>query len=506
MTKVLLVDDHPLLRAGIRQILTATSEFLVVGEAGRARDAFVLIDAEEPDVVLMDVALPGMDGVIATREIRRRAARTRVLILTVHDQITDVLDALNAGATGYALKTDDTETLLEALRTVAKGDRYLAPAIAARLESYESRRRKASDVLSVLSVREREVFRLAAECLITREIAHELCISRKTVDTHLYRIHRKLGLRTSAELVRLASSLGLVHAGRTRESVVQLAAMEGVEAVAAVEPPRQNRWQAWPRRGEIVSRRGPGRAPVDVTALVAHELTGPVANAMLYLRIAECHCASGSAPNPAARSAVRVACAELDRLKHLIDRVVEIERFGGALVRPESIDLGAVVRGVVERTLAVVADASLREGVEVLGPASFVGWWDPIAVEQIIRNLLSNALKFGEGRPIQVTLESKAEGATITVQDAGVGIRTRGRGANLRQTDPRPRVAGRRARDWGYGSFASWPPPTGALSASRLATERARLSGCACRSWGPRPSSARLCRRFGTKSRCFDHP
>ena len=173
LTKVLLVDDHPLLRAGIRQILTATSEFLVVGEAGRARDAFVLIDAEEPDVVLMDVALPGMDGVIATREIRRRAARTRVLILTVHDQITDVLDALNAGATGYALKTDDTESLLDALRTVAKGERYLAPAIAARLESYESRRRKASDVLSVLSVREREVFRLAAECLITREIAHE---------------------------------------------------------------------------------------------------------------------------------------------------------------------------------------------------------------------------------------------------------------------------------------------------------------------------------------------
>ena len=145
---------------------------------------------------------------------------------------------------------------------------------------------------------------------------------------------------------------------------------------------------------------------------------------MLYLRIAECHCASGSAPNPAARSAVRVACAELDRLKHLIDRVVEIERFGGALVRPESTDLGAVVRSVVDRTLAVVADASLREGVEVLGPASFVGWWDPIAVEQIIRNLLSNALKFGEGRPIQVTLESKPEGATITVQDAGMGIRT----------------------------------------------------------------------------------
>jgi DNA-binding NarL/FixJ family response regulator len=217
--KVLLVDDHPLFRAGIRQILAGVSDFMVVGEASRARDAFALIDSEQPDVVLMDVALPGMDGVIATREIRRRAPRARVLVLTVHDQISDVLDALNAGASGYALKTDDTETLISALRVVAKGERYLAPAISARLEAYESRRRKASDVLSVLSVREREVFRLAAECLITREIAHELCISRKTVDTHLYRIHRKLGLRTSAELVRLASSLGLIHAGRTRDAI-----------------------------------------------------------------------------------------------------------------------------------------------------------------------------------------------------------------------------------------------------------------------------------------------
>jgi DNA-binding NarL/FixJ family response regulator len=217
--KVLLVDDHPLFRAGIRQILAGVPDFLVVGEASRARDAFALIDSEHPDVVLMDVALPGMDGVIATREIRRRAPRVRVLVLTVHDQTSDVLDALNAGASGYALKTDDTETLIAALRVVCKGERYLAPAIAARLEAYESRRLKASDVLSVLSVREREVFRLAAECLITREIANELCISRKTVDTHLYRIHRKLGLRTSAELVRLASTLGLTHGGRRREPI-----------------------------------------------------------------------------------------------------------------------------------------------------------------------------------------------------------------------------------------------------------------------------------------------
>jgi DNA-binding NarL/FixJ family response regulator len=217
--KVLLVDDHPLFRTGVRQLLENVPEFDVIGEAGKAREAFALMDSEQPDVVIMDVALPGMDGVIATREIRRRSPRARVLILTVHDQISDVLDALNAGASGYALKTDDSEALIAALRAVAKGDRYVAPSVVSRLEAYESKRRKASDVLSVLSVREREVFRLAAECLITREIAHELCISRKTVDTHLYRIHRKLGLRTSAELVRMAGNLGLTHANRRREVI-----------------------------------------------------------------------------------------------------------------------------------------------------------------------------------------------------------------------------------------------------------------------------------------------
>jgi len=217
VTKIFLVDDHPLFRAGIRQSLAPYMEFCIVGEAGSARDAFVAIDTHRPDIVLMDVALPGMDGVIATREIRRRTPRTRVLIFSVHDQIGDVLDALDAGASGYALKTEGTDALVAALRSVLRNDRYVAPSLATRLASYESRRTKPADTLSILSVREREVFRLAADCLLTREIAHELCISRKTVDTHLYRIHRKLGLRTSAELVRLACNLGLIHRGGARE-------------------------------------------------------------------------------------------------------------------------------------------------------------------------------------------------------------------------------------------------------------------------------------------------
>jgi RNA polymerase sigma factor (sigma-70 family) len=212
--KILVVDDHALFRVGVRHILATAPECRIVGEATTARAALALLDAERPDVVLLDIALPGMDGVVATREIRRRAPATRILIMSAHDQTHDVLDALNAGATGYALKSEGPEALVRALRLVARGERYLAPIVASRLAAYETRRRRAEDVLAVLSEREREVFRLAAECLITREIARELCISRKTVDTHLYRIHRKLGLRTAAELVRLAASLGMVHVGR----------------------------------------------------------------------------------------------------------------------------------------------------------------------------------------------------------------------------------------------------------------------------------------------------
>jgi len=214
--RIIVVDDHALFRSGVRGALATIPEFQVVGEAPSAREAFVLLDTQHPDVVLMDIGLPGMDGVVATREVRRRSPDARVLILTFYDETYDVLDALNAGASGYALKSEPTESLEVALRMVMRGERYLAPPVAARLAAYEARRSQPTDVLGILSEREREVFRLAAECMLAREISRELCISRKTVDTHLYRIHRKLGLRNSTELVRMAAVLGLIHHGRIR--------------------------------------------------------------------------------------------------------------------------------------------------------------------------------------------------------------------------------------------------------------------------------------------------
>jgi DNA-binding NarL/FixJ family response regulator len=213
--RVLLVDDHALFRMGVRQILAHAPGIEVVGEASTARDAFKLIDSLRPDLVLMDIALPGMDGVLATREIGRRASATRVLIVSAHEQVNDLLDALDAGASGYALKCDSPDALLEGIGMVTRGERYIAPTLATRLAAFERRRRHAGDVLDVLSAREREVFRLAAECVPARDMARELCIARKTVDTHLNRINRKLGLRNIAELVRLAANLGMLHSGRT---------------------------------------------------------------------------------------------------------------------------------------------------------------------------------------------------------------------------------------------------------------------------------------------------
>jgi DNA-binding NarL/FixJ family response regulator len=213
--KIVLVDDHTLFRVGVRHVLATPPGFEVIGEASTARGAFRLIDAMVPDLVLMDIALPGMDGVLATREIGRRAPRARVLIVSAHDQVNDVLDALDAGAAGYALKSDGPETLVEAIQAVSKGHRYVAPTLAPRLAAFEARRRNASDVLGILSPREREVFRLASECVIARDMAKELCIARKTVDSHLNRINRKLGLRNMAELVRLAANLGMLHSARS---------------------------------------------------------------------------------------------------------------------------------------------------------------------------------------------------------------------------------------------------------------------------------------------------
>jgi DNA-binding NarL/FixJ family response regulator len=213
-TTIVLIDDHELVRVGLRDYLGAFPEYAVIGDAPTAREAFPLIDQAKPDLVLMDLVMPGMDGVIATREVRRRAPRAQVIIVSAHRQAHDLIDAMEAGAAGYVLKSDDPATLIEAIETAVRGGRYVTRTLTPHVLATRGTRRPLAEVLSMLSEREHEVFRLAADCRAAGDIARDLCVARKTVESHLGRIHRKLGLRNQAELVRLAFSIGLVHSVR----------------------------------------------------------------------------------------------------------------------------------------------------------------------------------------------------------------------------------------------------------------------------------------------------
>jgi NarL family two-component system response regulator LiaR len=224
---IVLVDDHQMLRAGVRDFLGSVPGYRIVGEASTAREALVIVDRQKPDVVLMDIVLPGMDGIVATREVLRRVPGARVIVLTAHAQIQDVLDAIDAGAIGYVLKADPPDTLMQALDQSARGLPYLAPMLSRTFRVALEASREKRSVLDILSQREREIFRLAADCRTAAEIARDLCIARKTVDAHLYRIHRKLGLRDRANLVRLAARIGLVHS--LRDVVPRPAPVDGAD-------------------------------------------------------------------------------------------------------------------------------------------------------------------------------------------------------------------------------------------------------------------------------------
>jgi DNA-binding NarL/FixJ family response regulator len=211
--RILLVDDHEIMRLGVRDFLALFPGYEVVGEAATGRDALKALESSQANAVIMDVVLPDMDGVVATRELLRRRPQTRVLMLSAYGQSQDVADAMNAGALGYVRKEDSPEILITALEEIAHGRHYLAPELASRYAAIATAEAPPGP-LALLSEREREIFRLAADCRVPSEIAGHLCLARKTVDTHLNRIYRKLGLHSRAELVRMAAGLGLVHTMR----------------------------------------------------------------------------------------------------------------------------------------------------------------------------------------------------------------------------------------------------------------------------------------------------
>ena len=220
MIRVLLCDDQELVRAGFRLILDLEDDLEVVGEAGDGKDCLREVALLRPDVVLMDIRMPRMDGVEATRQLVAAGSATRILVLTTFDLDEYVYDAMRAGASGFLLKDVPREQLVFAVRTVARGDAFMAPALTRRLvERYVGAPAPTSQDgvparLEVLSEREREVFaRLARGCSNT-EIADELVLGEATVKTHVGNILAKLGLRDRVQAVVLAYESGFVTPGR----------------------------------------------------------------------------------------------------------------------------------------------------------------------------------------------------------------------------------------------------------------------------------------------------
>jgi len=212
--RIVVIAGEPAFRLGIGMAVERTDDLQLVADAADARSGFAAVDSTAPDVVLIDVSLRGMDGIDATREVRRRAPRARVLLLASWPRERDVLDGFAAGASGYALKTDPIELLYEAIRAVGGGQRYLAPGLRGWSQDAAPEgqsRDGVRDVLRALSLREREVLSLVVKGRRSRDIAAELCISIKTVETHRNHINRKLGCTSAADLTRFAADNGLLR-------------------------------------------------------------------------------------------------------------------------------------------------------------------------------------------------------------------------------------------------------------------------------------------------------
>ena len=206
--RVVIVDDHALLREGTRWILQQEPTIEVVGEASRGDEAVELVLQLQPDVVLLDLRLPGLPGIDAARQIALLSPRTRVLIVTAYDEEDYVLEALQAGAAGYLLKTAPSHELLEAVRAVAAGATVLQPSVSAALARRWTRSDGPGGVQ--LSARELEVLRLTAHGMANKEMAHKLGLSLRTVEGHLSRTFAKLGVASRTEAVFLAVNQHLI--------------------------------------------------------------------------------------------------------------------------------------------------------------------------------------------------------------------------------------------------------------------------------------------------------
>lgn len=204
---ILLVDDHPIVRQGYRRVLEHQSDFQVVAEADNAADAYTAFKAHAPDIVVMDISMPGSSGLDAIRNIRLRGERARILVFSMHGEAPLVKAAFNAGAAGYVTKSSEPAVLIKAIRSVARGERAMSNDVAQAL-ALESLA-PAGFLLDQLAEREIEILKQLAAGATKEEIAANLNLSLKTVQNYHYQIKTKTGMRTDAQLVRLAAECGL---------------------------------------------------------------------------------------------------------------------------------------------------------------------------------------------------------------------------------------------------------------------------------------------------------
>jgi len=212
MTTIVLADDHHVVRQGLRSLLEAEPDFSIVGEAGDGLEAAQLVERLQPDVLVLDLMMPGLNGLEVTRQVSQRSPQTHVVILSMHPNEAYVLEALRAGAAAYVIKESTSAELVRAVREAVAGRRYLSPPLSERaIEVYMQKAESAAlDPYETLTAREREVLHLAAEGHTNAEIADRLFISRRTVETHRANLMRKLGLRSQTDLIRYALQRGIL--------------------------------------------------------------------------------------------------------------------------------------------------------------------------------------------------------------------------------------------------------------------------------------------------------
>jgi DNA-binding NarL/FixJ family response regulator len=212
---VIIIDDHPLFREGLKTIISRDDRFKVVGEAGSGHEGFGMAKKLKPDLVVVDISLPDQSGIQLTRDLRQLLSETKILIVSMHSKIDYIAEAFQAGATGYVVKESASERLLQGLTSVAKGDYYLDSSVShAVVENLMKSPLKAAKITdtdyATLTPREQEVMRLLAEGLQSKAVAEKLFISPKTVENHRANIMNKLGLHSTIELIRYAAKLGLI--------------------------------------------------------------------------------------------------------------------------------------------------------------------------------------------------------------------------------------------------------------------------------------------------------